>query len=108
MSISGHSFEEPTGPACPQQTDGRERRIADPDHGRYTDPEIVALLARAEAALLRSRELTATLNDLSRAFADAVRRADEWLAASKLNKRHASDVGVGNHARAKADAEPTR
>jgi hypothetical protein len=59
----------------------------DRHNGRHPDPEILALFARAEAAVLRSRELTATLNDLSRAFADAVQRTDEWLAASKLDKK---------------------
>jgi hypothetical protein len=51
--------------------------MADAGNGPHLDPEILALLARAEAAVLRSREVVATLNNVSRALADAAQRTDE-------------------------------
>lgn len=54
----------------------------------------------------RCGELTAALHDLSRAFADALQRTDECLAASKLDLPRAIDAAVGDHARARADAGP--
>src|ERR1051325_1458793 len=82
MSVNGHAAEPPTGPARPDQTDPRQSGIAVCHDGRHLEPEILALLARADAAVLRSRELIATLNDLSRVVADAVQRTDAWLAAT--------------------------
>jgi hypothetical protein len=106
MSVNGRAVDPPTGPARHDLTDARQGGIADSHDRRHLDPEILPLLARADATVRRSRELIATLNDLSRVVADAVERTDAWLAASKLNKRRASDVEVGDHALLRADPEP--
>jgi hypothetical protein len=96
MLVSGRGLAEPIGAVCSHQAD-RQSDIADRHTERYADPEILALLARAEAAVLRTRELSATMDKLSRALADAVQRTDEWLAARKLDAGHASDADVSDH-----------
>jgi ABC-type transporter Mla subunit MlaD len=83
--------------------------MADAGNGPHLDPEILALLARAEAAVLRSREVVATLNNVSRALADAAQRTDEWLAAlPKPDGRCASDSDVANRIEFTANIKPTR
>jgi hypothetical protein len=59
--------------------------------GRFPDPDILALLERADAAMRRGREVIANMDALARVIADAVQRSDEWLAAAKAGQATYTD-----------------
>ena len=58
--------------------------MADAHNGRHYDPEILALIERAEAAILRSQQVIARMDKLARALANAVQRSDRRFATQDI------------------------
>jgi hypothetical protein len=68
--------------------------MADAHNGRHYDPEILALIEHAEAAILRSQQVIARMDKLARALANAVQRSDRRFATQDIRARHSWRASV--------------